>query len=101
VDAIYTQISAVLLGLVVGLSLRRIVRSVFTLIAISVILVFVMMATGHGGMVEVNHALVPQAVSFGTQMVEALKHLLMATPGAMAGLLFGVAVREIMVAARS
>lgn len=100
-DALYMQAVSVLLGLVVGLWLRRLVRGLFTLVALAGIAALVLIVTGRGGVLEANRDLVPQAMTIGTQMITAIKQVLIGTPAALAGLLLGVAIREVVSLAKS
>lgn len=100
-DSLYMQAVSVLLGLVVGLWLRRLVRRLFTLIALAGIAALVLIITGRGGLLEANQVLVPQAMTIGAQMITAIKQVLAGTPGALAGLLLGVAIREIIALAKA
>jgi hypothetical protein len=100
-DTFYMQAVAVLLGLVVGLWLRRLVRGLFTLTALAGVLALVLIATGRGGMLETNRDFVPQAMTIGLQLINAVRQVLIGMPGALAGLLLGVAIREVVALAKA
>jgi hypothetical protein len=100
-DALYTQAVAVLLGLIVGLWLRRLLRGLIMLIVLAGITALVLLVTGRGGMLESNRDLVPQAMDIGAQVIVAIKQVLIGTPGALAGLLLGVAIREVVALAKA
>jgi hypothetical protein len=52
-------------------------------------------------MLESNRDLVPQAMDIGAQVIVAIKQVLIGTPGALAGLLLGVAIREVVALAKA
>ena len=98
---IYMQAIPLLLGLVLGLWLRRLVRGLFSLIALAGVAALVLIITGRGGMLEAQRDLVPQALTISTLMITPIKQVLIGTPTALAGLLLGVAIREVVALAKS
>lgn len=100
-ETFYAQAIAVLLGLIIGLWLRRLVWSLIALISMAGISTLIVIATGHTGMLEANRDLVPQAMSASSQLITAIKQVLIGTPGALVGILLGVVTRELLALAKS
>src|SRR5882724_7107025 len=95
-DAYYSVVVSILVGLLVGILVGRLTRALIALAAVSGIVGAVMIVTGHADLLEANRDLLPQALSLGTQVAVALKRLLVTMPGALVGVLAGVAVHEII-----
>jgi len=93
--AFYAQAAAVLLGIIVGLWLRRLVRGLVALVALAGIASLVLIVAGRGSVLEANRDLVPQTVAVATQIAFSIRQVSVGAPGAVVGLLFGVAIREV------
>jgi hypothetical protein len=57
--------------------------------------------TGHGDVLQQNIDVLPRALSLGTQVVQAMKQVLVTTPAALVGSLAGILLREVIRLAKS
>jgi hypothetical protein len=101
VDAVYMQAIWVLLGLLIGLWLRRLVLGLFALIASVSIVALILMVMGKGNMLSVSHSMMQKATANTAPMFTAIKKAPINVPGSLAGLLCGVAIREVIVLVKS
>jgi hypothetical protein len=95
------QAVALMLGLLIGLLLGRLTRAMIALVTLGGAVAAALFVTGHGDILQQNIDVLPRALSLGTQVVQALRQILLTTPAALVGSLAGILLREVIRLAKS
>jgi len=99
-DTLYPHIIAAILGLLLGLWARKLLKAACILFVAAKLVLIGLILLGWAALPDFEHTTVPQIISAVTRVAAALRAVAHNAPAAVLGFLAGIAVREVAIAIR-
>lgn len=91
-----SQVTALLLGALLGLLVGKVTRAIIAVVALSGVAAAALILTGHEDVVREHADCLPRAVSLAGQVAGALKMVMSKTPAALLGALASLCFKEVV-----